>query len=72
MDENGRALLNTVIGGNFVVKDDKLMSDFLFHNYGVLAVDLSYGNNRVIYEKGLLLKDKFNSEFNIACKELNI
>ena len=72
MDENGRALLSTVVSGNFIFKDNTLVSDYLMNNYGIIAVDLNFGNNKIIYERGLLLRNKFNSDFNLACDELNI
>ena len=72
MNENGRALLETVVSGNFVLRDNKLISDYLFYKHGIAAVDLTYGNNNVIYERGLLIRNKINIELNDACKELNI
>jgi hypothetical protein len=73
MDENARALLQAVMMWDFkLIGDDRLTSDYLYQMYGILAVDLGYGNNRAIYERGLLLREKINTEFNDACKELNI
>lgn len=74
MNQDSRLLLDVVICGDFKVNDnsDKLVSNRLFHENGTLAVDLNYGNNRAIYEKGLEVRNKVKAEFESACGELNI
>jgi hypothetical protein len=74
MDEDKRALLIAVVSGNYQISEDesKLVSEYLFQTRGIIQTDLNYGNNRAIYEKGLELKDKMDSEFNTTCNQLNI
>lgn len=73
MDGNARILLRTIIDNQFKIDDDgRLISDMLWYNHGIIAVDLDYGKNRTIYEKGLEIRDKLMSEINEVCEELNI
>lgn len=66
-----RNLLLNTINGNYSLKGDKLILNFPT-NDGIIAVDLTYGNNKAVYDKGLHLREKFNSEIDEACEELNI
>ena len=73
MDENSRVLLNVVISNQFAIDDQgRLVSDTLFYIHGILAVNLDYGKNRAVYERGLAIRDKLHSEFESACNDLNI